>query len=76
MCDYHRRPRQSRSDPTRAEAYRRRGETYRAQLQETDQWVCAQLTAVPPAKRRVITSHDAFGYFGAAYGVEFLAPVD
>ena len=32
------------------------------------------LDAVPRAQRRVITSHDAFGYFGAAYGVDFLAP--
>jgi zinc/manganese transport system substrate-binding protein len=29
---------------------------------------------VPQARRRVITSHDAFGYFAGAYGVEFLAP--
>jgi len=29
---------------------------------------------VPPARRRVVASHDAFGYFAAAYGVEFLAP--
>ncbi|MDG4552489.1 MAG: metal ABC transporter substrate-binding protein [Candidatus Contendobacter sp.] len=65
----------AKADPTRAEAYRRRGEAYRAQLQETDRWVRAQLAAVPPAKRKVITSHDAFGYFGAAYGVEFLAPM-
>ncbi|MFO1422734.1 MAG: metal ABC transporter substrate-binding protein [Candidatus Competibacteraceae bacterium] len=62
-------------DPTHAEAYRRRGEAYRAQLQETDRWVRAQLAAIPPAQRRIITSHDAFGYFGMAYGVEFLAPV-
>ena len=32
------------------------------------------LGVVPRAQRRVITSHDAFGYFGAAYGVDFLAP--
>ena len=62
-------------DPTHAEAYKKRGAAYRAQLQETDQWVREQLATVPPAQRRVITSHDAFGYFGAAYGVEFLAPV-
>jgi zinc/manganese transport system substrate-binding protein len=30
---------------------------------------------VPANKRKVITTHDAFGYFGAAYGVTFLAPV-
>ena len=62
-------------DPTHAEAYQRRGEAYLAKIKETDQWVRDQLAVVPPAKRRVITSHDALGYFGAAYGVEFLAPV-
>ena len=62
-------------DPDHAEAYRRRGEAYRAQLRDTDRWVRGQIATVPLAKRRVITSHDAFGYFGAAYGVEFLAPV-
>jgi zinc/manganese transport system substrate-binding protein len=38
-----------------------------------DQWVRGQIGKVPTEKRRVITSHDAFGYFGRAYGVEFLA---
>jgi zinc/manganese transport system substrate-binding protein len=65
----------AQADPAQAEAYQRRGEAYQAQLKETDQWVRAQIATVPPAKRRVITSHDAFGYFGAAYGVELLAPV-
>jgi zinc/manganese transport system substrate-binding protein len=40
----------------------------------TDAWVRALLATVPPERRRVITGHDAFGYFGAAYGVAFLAP--
>ncbi|RUQ35891.1 MAG: metal ABC transporter substrate-binding protein [Candidatus Competibacteraceae bacterium] len=62
-------------DPDHAEAYRRRGAAYRAQLQDTDRWVRAQIATVPAVQRRVITSHDAFGYFSAAYGVEFLAPV-
>ncbi|MDQ5909550.1 MAG: Metal transporter substrate-binding protein [Pseudomonadota bacterium] len=62
-------------DPAHAEAYQQRGNAYLAQLKETDQWVREQLATVPPAQRRVMTSHDAFGYFGAAYGVEFLAPV-
>ncbi|MCP5159772.1 MAG: metal ABC transporter substrate-binding protein [Gammaproteobacteria bacterium] len=65
----------AKADPAHAEAYQQRGAAYRAQLKETDQWVREQLATVPPAQRRVITSHDAFGYFGAAYGVEFLAPV-
>jgi zinc/manganese transport system substrate-binding protein len=65
----------AKADSAHVEAYQRRGATYQAQLQETDQWVRAQIAAVPPSKRRVITSHDALGYFGAAYGVELLAPV-
>jgi len=65
----------AKADPAHAEAYQRRGEAYLAQLKETDQWVRGQLAAVPAVKRKVITSHDAFGYFGAAYGVQFLAPV-
>lgn len=64
-----------KADPAHTEAYQRRGEAYLAQLKATDQWVREQLAAIPAAQRRVITSHDAFGYFGAAYGVEFLAPV-
>jgi zinc/manganese transport system substrate-binding protein len=65
----------AKADPAHAAAYQQRGEAYLAQLKAADQWVREQLAAVPPAQRRVITSHDAFGYFGAAYGVEFLAPV-
>ena len=43
-------------------------------LEALDAWVRAEIATVPEARRRVVTSHDAFGYFGAAYGVTFLAP--
>jgi len=32
------------------------------------------VAALPPARRKIITTHDAFGYFGATYGMEFIAP--
>lgn len=47
---------------------------YQDTITAMDQEVRASLAAVPAAQRVVITSHDAFGYFGAAYGVRFLAP--
>lgn len=47
---------------------------YRARIDQLDTQVREWLGAVPRSQRRVITSHDAFGYFGAAYGVDFLAP--
>ncbi len=36
--------------------------------------VRGRIAAIPPERRVVVTSHDSFGYFGAAYGVRFLAP--
>jgi zinc/manganese transport system substrate-binding protein len=61
-------------DPANAAVYETNAKRYQAELAALDQDVRAAIGAVPESKRRVITSHDAFGYFGAAYGVEFLAP--
>ncbi|MBP0596556.1 metal ABC transporter substrate-binding protein [Herbaspirillum sp. LeCh32-8] len=60
-------------DPAGAEVYKKNGEAYVAKVQELDQWAAQQFAQIPEAKRRVITSHDAFEYFGARYKVRFLA---
>ena len=60
-------------DPMHADAYRQRLRTYEAELQALDKRVRSELGAIPADKRRVITSHDAFAYYGKAYGVTFLA---
>jgi len=62
------------ADPGGAETYRRNAERYGAMLGTLDGWVREQVGSVPQARRKVVTSHDAFGYFGEAYGVTFLAP--
>ena len=62
------------ADPERADDFRRGLDRYRAELQTLDREVRAELAGVPPAKRRVITTHDAFAYYGHAYDVTFLAP--
>ncbi len=62
------------ADAAMAERHLAAGEAYAARLARLDAWVRERIAPVPPERRRVITSHDAFGYFGAAYGVEFLAP--
>jgi zinc/manganese transport system substrate-binding protein len=61
-------------DPAHAEAYRDRLRRYQAELEALDRRVRDELEAIPAEKRRVITSHDAFAYYGKAYGVAFLAP--
>lgn len=63
------------ADPAHAAQYRANEAAYLARLAELDAWTMAQLAAIPASRRKVITSHDAFGYFGRRYGVTFLAPL-
>ncbi|HGM6859627.1 metal ABC transporter substrate-binding protein [Serratia rubidaea] len=63
------------ADPQDADYFRQRGKAYVQQLQRLDSWAKSEFAAVAPQRRKVLTSHDAFGYFGQEYGVTFLAPV-
>jgi zinc/manganese transport system substrate-binding protein len=63
-----------RADAPGEAEYRARATAAIARLEALDAWVRAEIARVPEARRIVITSHDAFAYFGAAYGVRFLAP--
>lgn len=63
------------ADPEDADYFRQHGNAYIQQLQQLDNWAKSQFAAIPQAKRKVLTSHDAFGYFGAEYSVQFMAPV-
>jgi zinc/manganese transport system substrate-binding protein len=65
----------AKADPANAAAYRSRAKAYEAELRLLDADIRQSLDTIPQARRRVITSHDAFGYFGSAYGVTFLAPL-
>ena len=60
----------SELDPEGVEVYRRNGEQYRARLDALHQWVIEQVGQIPEQQRVLITAHDAFGYFGLAYGFE------
>lgn len=51
-----------------------RSRDYVAQIDQLDAQVRSWLGSIPRDQRRVMTSHDAFGYFGAAYGLDFVAP--
>ena len=58
--------------PDEAAAIRTRAEDYVRRIAETDGWIERQVATVPPARRRILTSHDAFFYLGARYGIEFI----
>lgn len=64
----------SKVDAAGAASYQANAEAYVKELQALDAWAKAQIATIPTDTRKVITSHDAFGYFAAHYGVKFLAP--
>ncbi len=61
------------ADPGNAAAYRDRATAYSARLTDMDEWITRQFAAIPAERRRIVTTHDAFGYYGARYGVELLS---
>ena len=63
------------ADPEDAAAINDTGSEYVTRLKLLDSWAKTRFEAIPKSKRKVLTSHDAFGYFGQEYGVTFMAPV-
>ncbi|MGH6752204.1 MAG: metal ABC transporter solute-binding protein, Zn/Mn family, partial [Bradyrhizobium sp.] len=63
------------ADPASAQAFRANAEAYLAKLEALDREVRDAIAKIPESRRKVISTHSAFGYFAAAYGVQFIAPV-
>lgn len=61
-------------DPAGSSTYQANSEAYVKELEALDADSKTAFAAIAADKRKVITSHDAFGYFGAHYGIKFLAP--
>jgi zinc/manganese transport system substrate-binding protein len=62
------------ADPAGGGIYRDNAGRYLAKLDALDRDVRAAVAQIPEGRRKVISTHDAFGYFAAAYGIEFIAP--
>lgn len=58
------------TDPDNAAAYQDNAEAYLDELAELDNWVKEQVATIPIAERKLVTTHDTFGYFAAQYGFE------
>jgi len=58
----------SQFDPEGAETYRSNTDAYITQLQDLDVWINEQVAQVEPARRVLVTNHEAFGYFAERYG--------
>ncbi|WP_018152858.1 metal ABC transporter substrate-binding protein [Leeia oryzae] len=64
----------SDNDPANAAYYNKNAASYLMALDQLQKWVSAEVGAIPASKRRVITSHDAFGYLAKRFGIRFLSP--
>ncbi|SEO64051.1 metal ABC transporter substrate-binding protein [Pseudomonas sp. NFACC39-1] len=62
------------ADPAHKTDYERNSQAYLKKIYALLADAKAKLGALPPGNRRIVTSHDAFGYMGQAYGIEFIAP--
>ena len=62
------------ADPAGKITYEANTAAYLAKLDALDREVKAAIYAIPPDRRRVISTHDAFGYFEQDYGIDFIAP--
>ena len=63
------------ADPENAATFKANADRYRKELEALNSEIHTKIDAVPVEKRKVLTSHDAFGYYGKEYGVSFLAPL-
>jgi zinc/manganese transport system substrate-binding protein len=62
------------ADPANKADYERNSQTYLKQIYRLLAEAKTKLGSLPPGNRKIVTSHDAFGYLGQAYGIDFLAP--
>src|SRR5215213_542288 len=62
------------ADPAGKATYEANAAAYLGKLDALNTEVKEQIAKIPADRRRIITTHDAFGYFKAAYGIDFIAP--
>lgn len=65
----------SRADPAGRAAYARNADAYVRELRRLDREIAACLDSVPTAQRKLVTTHDSFGYYAARYGLERVGAV-
>jgi zinc/manganese transport system substrate-binding protein len=62
-----------KGDKPHASEYQKNAAAYLQKIDETDKWTRSEIAKIPPDKRKVVSTHDAFQYFSVRYGVTFVA---
>jgi ABC-type Zn uptake system ZnuABC Zn-binding protein ZnuA/ABC-type Mn2+/Zn2+ transport system permease subunit len=63
------------ADPSHRAAFRRNADAYLSELRALDRGIAGCIDSVPPPQRKLVTDHDAFGYFANRYGIEVVGAV-
>jgi ABC-type Zn uptake system ZnuABC Zn-binding protein ZnuA/ABC-type Mn2+/Zn2+ transport system permease subunit len=63
------------ADPSHRRQFERNADAYLARLRKLDAGIARCIASVPPAKRKLVTDHDAFGYFAHRYGIDIVGAV-
>jgi ABC-type Zn uptake system ZnuABC Zn-binding protein ZnuA/ABC-type Mn2+/Zn2+ transport system permease subunit len=65
----------TKADPAHRKVYRRNAERYLERLRRLDAGIARCVASVPAADRKLVTDHDAFGYFARRYGIKVVGAV-
>jgi len=65
----------AKADPANADAYRANAAAARGRLEDADRQIRALIDGIPAANRKMVTNHDAFGYFIRRYGLVYVGAV-
>lgn len=59
----------AKAAPANAELYAKNAQALTTELTQIDNWIKSQIATIPAASRKLVTTHDALGYYSAAYGI-------
>ena len=65
----------AQADGANASTYNSNAERYLEELQQLDEYIMAQVSSVPPEQRKMVTNHDAYGYYIERYGLTFVGSI-
>ena len=65
----------ARAEPSKRSVFRRNADAYLAKLRRLDMGISACMRSVPEGDRKLVTDHDAFGYFARRYGIRIIGAV-
>lgn len=63
----------AKADPSNADRFNAAASDYAAELKRVEDEIAQKLANIPKNRRKVLTTHDAFAYYGARFGIQFVA---